>query len=410
MAAKRNISEIPDLIRDLKKGKPIVLLDSDERDAGGDVLIAAECITARQLNSFAREAGGMIGLALTAEKCDQLHLLPSFDDPESQATAMTMTIDARRFIKSGLSATDRVTTIKTALADDASPTDFRKPGHVHPLRARRGGVLVRAGTTEASIDLVRLAGMKPAAVICSIMDSEGEVAQMKEVLSFARKHRFKAGTITDVISHRIKSEDLIQRMTHEEIQNEHGTFNLISYYSQLEDQAHYVLCKGDIGRPRGNGNPIDRPLLVRVHSECLTGDVLHSQRCDCGQQFASALKMIEKEGEGILVYLRQEGRGIGLINKLRAYKLQELGRDTVEANEELGFPADRRDYGIGWQILKDLGARKLRLITNNPAKIYGLEAYGLEITKRVQMPVKPNKSNLRYLETKKQKLGHLIEY
>ncbi|MDA0837405.1 MAG: GTP cyclohydrolase II [Planctomycetota bacterium] len=410
MATKIQISEIPELLTDLKKGKPVVLLDSEDHDSAGDILIAAECISARQINFFIRETGGLIGLALTAEKCDQLHLLPSFDDPETQATAMTMTIDARRFIKSGLSATDRLTTIMTALEDKASPTDFRRPGHVHPLRARHGGVLVRAGTTEASVDLVRLSGMKPAAVICSIMDADGEVAQMKDVLAFARKHKLKVGTITGLIAHRVKYEELIQRMTSEEIQNEHGNFRLISYYSQLDDQAHYVLCKGDVGRARRNASAIDRPLLARVHSECLTGDMLHSRRCDCGQQFANALKMIEEEGEGVLVYLRQEGRGIGLINKLRAYKLQELGRDTVEANEDLGFPVDRRDYGIGWQILKELGVRKLRLITNNPAKIYGLEAYGLEITKRVQMPVTPNNSNLRYLETKKQKLGHLIEY
>ena len=404
-------SSIPEILDELRAGKAIVLADSLEQESVGDLVCAAEKVSPRLLNFMCRRAGGLLGLTLTAEKCDELHLLPPVEESEAGRTPLTMTIDARRNVKTGLSATDRATTIQAAIADGARSTDLTRPGHVHALRSRSGGVLARAGTTEASVDLSRLAGLKPAGVTCAIMDEDGELARGPQLFAFAEEQGLKIAAITDLIAHRVRSEDLVERVGSTEVQNPHGTFRLLSYYSLVDRQAYYVLCKGEVGsaqRRRGNRH-LDRPILVRVHSECLTGDVFHSRRCDCGEQLASALQMIEKEGEGALVYLRQEGRGIGLLNKLRAYKLQEHGRDTVEANEELGLPADGRDYGIGWQILRDIGVRKLRLVTDNPAKVYGLEAYGLEICERVTLPVLPNESNLRYLTTKKHKMGHLYE-
>jgi 3,4-dihydroxy 2-butanone 4-phosphate synthase/GTP cyclohydrolase II len=321
---------------------------------------------------------------------------------------MTVSVDARAGVTTGRSAKDRATTILTAIADDAEPTDLVKPGHVIALRAQPGGVLARAGTTEASVDLARLAGLKPAAVIGSLVDEEGELARLDELNAFANNYEFKVTSITDLIAYRVKNERLVQRLTAMENTTPYGDFRLIAYYSHVDKRAHYVLSKGDVGNPdeMKNGRGPDRPILVRAHSECLTGDVFHSQRCDCGEQLARALQMIEDAGEGVLVYLRQEGRGIGLLNKLRAYKLQERGLDTVQANEELGLPADRRDYGIAWQILRDLGVRRLRLITNNPAKVFGLEAYGLEICERLPLKVPPKEANRQYLQTKKDKMGH----
>lgn len=405
-------SPIPELLMDMRAGRPVILVDRAEDQSVGDLVCAAERITPRLINFLAQEARGLIGLSLTSEKCDALHLFPLSEDPDASGVAMTMTIDARRSIKTGLSARDRATTILTALADQATPSDLKRPGHVIPLRARAGGVLARAGTTEASVDLARLAGLKPAAVICAILDDEGELAQMPYLVRLSQNHQLKMALITDLIAHRVRSEDLVQRVSCVETGTPYGAFRLISYYSLVDRQAHYVLCKGDVGKPppRGGRALLQRPVLVRVHSECLTGDVFHSRRCDCGEQLAGALRKIEAEGEGALVYLRQEGRGIGLLNKLRAYKLQEYGRDTVEANEELGLPADTRDYAIGWQILRDLGLSKLCLITNNPAKIFGLEVYGLEICERVHLSIRPTEDNRRYLETKKHKMGHLIEF
>lgn len=405
------LSPIPEILQDLRAGRPVVLVDRSDRESVGDLVAAAETVTPRLINFMARDARGMIGLALTAEKCDALHLLPLTEDRESTATSMTMTIDARRSVMTGLSARDRATTILTAIGGDARPSDLKRPGHVIPLRARPGGVLARAGTTEASVDLARLAGLTPAAVICAILDEEGELAQVPRLIRFSRKHRLRMASITDLIAYRVRNEDLVERISCSETRTLFGTFRLIPYHSLVDRQIHYVLCKGEFAVPgtrTGKASNSD-PVLVRIHSECLTGDMFHSRRCDCGDQLAGALRLIESEGRGALVYLRQEGRGIGLLNKLRAYKLQEFGRDTVEANEELGLPADRRDYGIAWQILRELGLSRLRLITNNPAKVYGLEAYGLTICERVPLTIAPTEDNRRYLETKKRKMGHWID-
>jgi len=410
LVTQTKYAPISELLSELKSGRPIVLVDDAEPEAAGDLVCAAEQATPRTIGFFSRQGGGVIGLALAAERCDELQLVLRPDEHEPGAGPESPTFDARRYVRTGISATDRATTILTAIADDARPTDFRKPGHVHVLRARPGGVLARAGVPEAAVDLARLAGFRPAAIVCSLIDRDGELARLPKLRAFARKHKLKMGTIADLIAHWVRNEVLVQRVSVAETQNALGTFRLISYYSLADRQAHYVLCKGEVGGPVAAGSPLlERPVLVRVHSECFTGDVFHSRRCDCGEQLAAALKMVESEGEGALVYLRQEGRGIGLLNKLRAYKLQEQGRDTVEANEELGFPADRRDYGLAWQILRDLGVRKIRLMTNNPAKVYGLGAYGLEICERVPLAISPNKANLRYLETKRLKLGHHLK-
>ena len=410
VSQETQFTSIPEALEELRSGRPILLVDSAEPDSIGDVVVAAEKMTPALVNFVTSEARGILGLSLPAEQCDALMLAHSSEDHDSGLSAMTLTIDARRSIQTGLSARDRCTTIKTAIAPETKPSDLKHPGHIHALRARPGGVLARAGTTEASVDLTRLAKLNPSAVICTVMDKEGELALLPELLEFARKHELKTVAITDLISYRVRNESLVQRIATTETSTALGDFRLISYYSLVDRQAYFVLCNGEVGLPKKPKNGgIDRPVLVRAHSECLTGDVFHSMRCDCGQQLTGALEMIAEKGEGALIYLRQEGRGIGLLNKLRAYKLQEHGRDTVEANEELGLPADHRDYGIGWQILRDLGVRKLRLITNNPAKVYGLEAYGLEISERIPVTIPPTDSNRKYLETKKRKMGHLID-
>jgi len=406
-------SPIPEILEELKAGKMIVLVDDEDRENEGDLVIPAEKISPEIINFFIKEARGLVCLALTGEQCDKLHLHPQTERNTAQlGTAFTVTIDAHpRFgVSTGVSARDRSTTIQVAIAEDAQPQDLLRPGHINPLRARDGGVLVRAGQTEGSVDLARLAGLKPAAVICEIMRDDGEMARRPELEAFCQQHNLKMCTIADLISYRLKREQFVKRIQSIELPTAWGVFQLYGYQSAVDPQPHLALCKGGIGEYDEAGKVIIQhdPVLVRVHSECLTGDIFGSGRCDCGSQLGTAMERIEKEGKGVLVYLRQEGRGIGLANKLHAYALQDMGLDTVEANVSLGFPADKRDYGIGSQILRDLGLTKLRIMTNNPKKIYGIEGYGLTVVEEVPLRVEPGEYNKKYLETKKRKLGHKL--
>jgi 3,4-dihydroxy 2-butanone 4-phosphate synthase/GTP cyclohydrolase II len=406
-------SSIPEVIEDLKVGKMIVLVDDEDRENEGDLVIAAEKCTPAAVNFMVTHARGVLCLSLTAERCDKLQLHPQTDVNNTQlGTAFTVTVDAhKRFgITTGVSARERATTIQVAIAEDAQPQDLVRPGHINPLRARDGGVLVRAGQTEGSVDLARLAGMKPAAVICEIMREDGEMARRPELEVFCKKHDLKMCTIADLISYRLKREQFVKRIETINLPTRWGDFKLIAYQSAVDPQPHLALCKGGVGDLDEQGHPIvhDEPVLVRVHSECLTGDVFGSGKCDCGEQLATAMQMIEKAGKGVLVYLRQEGRGIGLANKLHAYALQERGLDTVEANQRLGLPVDKRDYGIGSQILRDLGLRKIRIMTNNPKKIYGIEGYGLSVVEEVPIKIPPGEHNKAYLATKKAKMGHKL--
>jgi 3,4-dihydroxy 2-butanone 4-phosphate synthase / GTP cyclohydrolase II len=358
-----------------------------------------------------KQARGVVCLALTAERCDKLKLHAQVERNTAQlGTAFTVTIDAHpKFgVSTGVSAKDRATTVQVAIAEDAQPQDLLRPGHINPLRARDGGVLVRAGQTEGSVDLARLAGMKPAAVICEIMRDDGEMARQPELVAFCRQHDLKMCTIADLISYRLKREQFVKRIETVMLPTDWGEFKLIAYQSAVDPQPHLALCKGGVGDLDEAGKPIvhPEPVLVRVHSECLTGDVFGSGRCDCGPQLSTAMRMIDREGKGALIYLRQEGRGIGLANKLHAYALQDQGLDTVEANVQLGLPVDKRDYGIGSQILRDLGLRKIRIMTNNRRKIHGIEGFDLEIVERVPIQIPPGEHNRKYLQTKREKLGH----
>ncbi len=355
----------------------------------------------------------MVCLSLTAETCDRLHLHPQSDKNTAQlGTAFTVSVDAHpRFgVTTGVSAKDRAATVQVAIAEDAQPQDLLRPGHINPLRAREGGVLVRAGQTEGSVDLCRLAGLRPAAVICEILRDDGEMARRPDLEKFCEKHRLKMSTIADLISYRLKREQFVKRIESVTLPTRWGEFRLHGYQSAVDTQPHLALCKGGVGEIGPDGAVIvqTESTLVRVHSECLTGDVFGSGRCDCGDQLESAMQMIEHEGRGVLLYLRQEGRGIGLTNKLHAYALQEKGLDTVEANQRLGLPVDKRDYGIGSQILRDLGLRQIRLMTNNPKKIYGIDGYGLQIVEEIPVRIDPGEHNRKYLETKKAKLGHRL--
>ncbi len=406
-------SSIPEILQDLQAGKMIVLVDDEDRENEGDVVIAAEKVTPGAMNFMLTHARGVVCLALTGEHCDRLRLHSQVDHNTAQlGTAFTVTVDAHpRFgVTTGVSARDRAATVMAAIADDARPEDLLRPGHINPLRAREGGVLVRTGQTEGSVDLARLAGLKPAAVICEIMRDDGEMARRPELEAFCEKHDLKMCTIADLISYRMKREQFVKRVQSVPMPTEWGAFKLHAYQSLVDSQPHLALCKGGVGDLDASGKVIahDEPVLVRVHSECLTGDVFHSARCDCGAQLATAMRAIEKEGKGVLLYLRQEGRGIGLVNKLHAYALQDKGLDTVEANQRLGFPADKRDYGIGSQILRDLGLSKVRIMTNNPKKIYGLEGFGLAVVEEVPLKIPPGEHNRHYLETKKSKLGHKL--
>jgi 3,4-dihydroxy 2-butanone 4-phosphate synthase/GTP cyclohydrolase II len=369
-------------------------------------------VTPQIINFMATYGRGLICMPLTAEKCDLLALHPqTVDNTARFGTAFTISIDAAKGIRTGISAADRATTILTAIEDNAKPGDLIRPGHIFPLRAREGGVLVRAGQTEGAIDLMRLASLKPAGVICEVMNEDGSMARVPELLKFCEKHELKIASISKLVEYRLQRESQIRRLECINLPTDYGEFTLIGYESITSVEPHLALCKGDVGRLDDNGKPIehDEPVLVRVHSECMTGDLFHSQRCECGFQLITAMKMIEQAGMGALIYLRQEGRGIGLSNKLRAYKLQEQGLDTVDANLELGFMADKRDYGIGAQICRDLGLRKIRILTNNPKKISRLEVYGIKIVEQIPLRAEPSKHNINYLKTKKSRLGHLLD-
>jgi 3,4-dihydroxy 2-butanone 4-phosphate synthase/GTP cyclohydrolase II len=396
------VASIESAIKDIRKGKMLILVDDEDRENEGDLMIAAEKVIPEAINFMAKYGRGLICLALTPERVEELKLPMMVSDNRSTLqTAFTVSIEAKRGVTTGISAADRATTVLTAIDDRTKPEDLISPGHVFPLRAREGGVLVRSGQTEGSMDLARLTGLKAAAVICEIMNEDGTMARMPDLAIFARKHNLKIITIADIIKYRMRNESLVRRGATVTLPTEYGgTFTAIAYENDIDSSRHLALFKGEI-------HPDDE-VLVRVHSQCLTGDVFGSKRCDCGEQLQKAMAMVNEEGKGVILYMNQEGRGIGLINKLKAYSLQEDGKDTVEANEELGFRADLRDYGIGAQILVDLGVRKIRLITNNPRKIIGLEGYGIRVVGRVSIEMKPNTENLDYLKTKKKKLGHLL--
>jgi 3,4-dihydroxy 2-butanone 4-phosphate synthase/GTP cyclohydrolase II len=405
-------SEIPKILEDLKKGKMIVLVDDEDRENEGDLLCAAETVTPEIINFMATFGRGLICLPLTSEKCDSLALHPQTTENTARlGTAFTVSIDAADGITTGISAADRAKTIKTAIADNARPADLVRPGHIFPLRAKDGGVLTRAGQTEGSVDLMKLAGMKPAGVICEIMNEDGSMARVPQLLEFCKKHNLKIATVAKLIEYRLQRESQIKRIQSVYLPTDYGEFQLIGYESITSVEPHLALCKGNIGKLDSSGNPIvvNEPVLIRVHSECLTGDLFHSQRCECGSQLVAAMEMIEKAGIGAIIYLRQEGRGIGLANKLHAYKLQEEGFDTIEANLKLGFRADRRDYGIGAQIIRDLGLRQIKILTNNPKKISRLEVYGIKIVEQIPLRAKPGPHNINYLKTKKYRLGHFLD-
>jgi 3,4-dihydroxy 2-butanone 4-phosphate synthase/GTP cyclohydrolase II len=410
---KPPFAAIADAIEDLKKGRLVILTDDENRENEGDLVGAAELISPEQINFMLTGARGTMCLTLEREWCQRLNLHPQTADNTTRfGTAFTVTIDAAdRFgVTTGVSVADRHATIKAAIADSAQPSDFVRPGHVNPIMARDGGVLVRAGQTEGSVDLCRLAGLKPAGVIIEIMNNDGTMARGEKLVAFALEHGLKIVSVAELIEYRLLRDKLVHRIEDVELPTEFGHFRLIGYTSIVDSELHLALCCGGVGDLGADGLPVihDDAVLVRVHSECLTGDVFRSQRCECGEQLDKAMQIIQAAGKGVIVYLRQEGRGIGLRNKLKAYRLQDQGHDTVEANALLGFPADKRDYGIGAQILRDLGLRKLRILTNNPKKVSRLEVYGVEVVEQLAIEIPPNAANLRYLQTKKSKLGHLL--
>ena len=391
-----------ELIEELRAGRMIILADDEDRENEGDLVMAAEWVTPEAINFMATHGRGLICLTLEEEQVDKLGLpLMTQNINAKFKTNFTISIEAAEGVTTGISAFDRAHTIRTAIKEDAVAKDIHSPGHVFPLKGQEGGVLVRAGHTEASIDLARLAGLKPAGVICEIMNEDGTMARMPELKKFAKKHNIKIGCIADLISHRLKHDSLVKREVEVRLPTEFGNFKMIGFSNLVDDAEHVALVMGECSP--------EEPCLVRVHSECLTGDVFTSRRCDCGSQLHAAMKQIAEAGSGVLLYLRQEGRGIGLFNKLKAYSLQDAGHDTVEANQKLGFKADLRDYGIGAQILRSLGLRKLRLLTNNPKKIIALDGYGLEVTERVQLSAFAHEDNIHYLTTKRDKMGHLFD-
>ena len=399
---KPGFDSIEDAIKDIADGKMVVLVDDEDRENEGDLCMAASEVSAADVNFMAKHGRGLICLTLLPERVEYLNLPMMADvNTSSFGTAFTVSIEAKKGVTTGISAHDRAVTIKTAIDPKTKPEDLAKPGHVFPLKAKPGGVLQRAGQTEGSVDLARLAGLYPAGVICEVMSDDGTMARVPELIQFSRKHGLKLVTIKDLINYRMRNERFVTRVANVSLPTEYGEFRAIAYNNMVDQNTHLALVKGEI-------KPGDK-VLVRVHSECLTGDVFGSRRCDCGWQLQAAMKMIEKEGKGVILYMRQEGRGIGLASKLQAYELQEKGLDTVEANLKLGFKADLRDYGIGAQILVDLGVKDMRLITNNPKKIIGLEGYGLRVAERVPIQMKPHEKNVLYLQTKKKKLGHMLD-
>jgi 3,4-dihydroxy 2-butanone 4-phosphate synthase/GTP cyclohydrolase II len=396
------IISIEDAIKDIRNGKMVILVDDEDRENEGDLTMAAQFVTPEAINFMAKYGRGLICLSLTGEQVDALGLPMMVDNNTSQYhTGFTVSIEARKGVSTGISAADRSHTIQTAVADDARPEDLARPGHVFPLRAREGGVIVRAGQTEGSVDLSRLAGLKPAGVICEIMSDDGTMSRMPALEEFSAEHGIGICTIADLIEYRMRTESFVERRVEAVVPTCYGgEFNVIVFENQVDDFQHIAMIKGEI-------DP-EEPVLVRVHSECLTGDIFGSLRCDCGDQLHKTMEMIGEAGQGVVLYIRQEGRGIGLVNKLKAYQLQDQGLDTVEANIELGFKADERNYGIGAQVLVDLGIRKMRLITNNPKKMVGLQGYGLEIVEQVPIEIPPNDCNRKYLECKRLKMGHLL--
>lgn len=392
---------IEDAIKDIREGKMIILCDDEDRENEGDLTMAAEKVTPEAVNFMAKYGRGLICLPMTAEHCGKLELpLMVSENTNNFQTAFTVSIEAKKGITTGISAKDRATTILTAINPDVEPDDLARPGHIFPLRAATGGVLQRTGQTEGAVDFARIAGLIPAGVICEIMNDDGTMSRMPELMKFSKEHNLKIVTIKDLIEYRFRKESLVVREADTTIPTLYGDFRAIAYKSLVDNHAHVALIKGDVS----DGSDI----LVRVHSMCLTGDVFGSQRCDCGEQLHSAMKKVDAEGKGVVLYLYQEGRGIGLVNKLKAYELQDKGLDTVEANEKLGFKADLREYGIGAQILVDLGIKRLRLMTNNPRKIVGIEGYGLDVVKRVSIEMPPHENNIKYLKTKQEKLGHIL--
>ena len=408
-----SFAPIEQAFEDLREGKLIILVDDEDRENEGDLVIAAQSATPEAINFMLKVGRGVLCLPMTHERCEELNLpLQASVNTTRFGTAFTLTIDAAsRFdVTTGVSANDRAKTIEVAVSPDTRPSDLVRPGHINPLMARDGGVLVRAGQTEGSVDLCRLAGLRPMAAIIEIMNEDGSMARVPDLLKLSELHGIRMYTVADIIEYRMRKEHFVRRGATVKMPTEFGEFTLTEFYSPVDQEPHLALCCGGIGDLDSEGNTMvhDEPVLVRVESECMTGHVFHSSRCDCGEQLDAAMKMVQEEGKGAVIYLRQEGRGIGLSNKLQAYKLQDEGLDTVEANEKLGLPVDRRDYGVGAQIIRQLGLRNLRILTNNPKKVNRLEVYGITIAEQHLIEIKPNAHNVEYLQTKKRKMGHQL--
>ena len=403
-------SHIPDVLEDLKQGRFVLVVDDEDRENEGDLILPAQHVTPKRINFLLNHARGVICVAISPDLARSLDLPPMVEDNRSQyGTPFTVSVDARQGITTGVSAADRAETVRLLGSQDADPTDLVRPGHVFPLVAREGGTLVRAGHTEAAVDLCRMADLRPAAVVCEVMNEDGTMARLPDLEEMATEFGFKICTTADIIRHRHQSECLVEKTVCTEMPTPFGDFRLHYYRSRVDEQEHIAICCGGVGSTdTERGEPLDGPVLVRVHDECFTGDVLGSMRCDCGQQLHRSLEMIQDEGRGVVLYMRQEGRGIGLENKLHAYRLQDEGMDTVEANEELGFPADMREYGIGAQILRHLGVRQMKLISNNPKKFHALSGYGLQVLERIPIEISPNEANEHYLRTKRDKMSHML--